>query len=98
MELRESRARLHRYIEEVNEARERASVLREEIINSATDVMNQRMYVRSLVTAIFLPLGFLTELLGINVGDNPFAFIIFLGILMTSTALILWIFKIKRWL
>ncbi len=103
MELRESRERLLRYIEGINEARERASVLHEEIINSTTDVMNQRMYVLSLVTAIFLPLGFLTGLLGINVGgipgsDNPLAFMIFTGVLMIGTALILWLFKIKRWL
>ena len=103
MELRESRERLHRYIEEINEARERASVLHEEIINSATDVMNQRMYVLSLVTAIFLPLGFLTGLLGVNVGgipgsDNPMAFWVFLGALITGTAVILWAFKIKSWL
>ena len=29
------------------------------------------MYVLSVITAIFLPLGFLTGLLGINVGGIP---------------------------
>ncbi|MBY4678944.1 zinc transporter ZntB [Marinobacterium arenosum] len=103
MGLRESNDRLMRYIEDLNEARERAAVLHEETINRATDLMNQRMYVLSLVAAIFLPLGFLTGLLGINVGgipgsDYPWAFLIFLVILTVTTAGIYWFFKVRRWL
>jgi zinc transporter len=64
--------------------------------------MNTRMYVLSVVAAIFLPLGFLTGLLGINVGgipgtENPWAFLIFslliVGILVVQ---MLW-FKYKKW-
>jgi len=33
--------------------------------------MNKAMYVLSIVAAIFLPLGLLTGLLGINVGGIP---------------------------
>jgi len=33
--------------------------------------MNRRMYILSLVAAIFLPLGLITGLLGINVGGVP---------------------------
>ncbi len=103
MELRASKERLTRYLEELNEARERATVLQEEIINRTADLMNQRMYVLSLVAAIFLPLGFLTGLLGINVGgipgsENPWAFMIFLVILAVSTTSMLWYFKLKHWL
>ncbi len=103
MGLRESNERLLRYIEDLNEARERAAVLHEESLNRASDLMNQRMYVLSLVAAIFLPLGFLTGLLGINVGgipgsENPLAFMIFIGILGVTTGLMLWFFKVRRWL
>ena len=64
--------------------------------------MNTRMYVLSVVAAIFLPLGFLTGLLGINVGgipgtENPWAFLIFslliVGILVVQ---MLWL-KYKKW-
>ena len=64
--------------------------------------MNTRMYVLSVVAAIFLPLGFLTGLLGINVGgipgtENPWALLIFslllVGILVVQ---MLW-FKYKKW-
>jgi len=103
MALRESNERLIRYIEDLNESRERAAVLHEETINRASDLMNQRMYVLSLVAAVFLPLGFLTGLLGINVGgipgtDSPNAFYIFLAILIFTTAGMMGYFKHKRWL
>ncbi|HEY5718587.1 MAG TPA: CorA family divalent cation transporter, partial [Motiliproteus sp.] len=75
----------------------------EETINRASDLMNQRMYVLSLVAAVFLPLGFLTGLLGINVGgipgvENPNAFYIFIVILGLTTGGMMWYFKHKRWL
>ncbi|WP_210394676.1 zinc transporter ZntB [Motiliproteus sediminis] len=103
MGLRESNERLIRYIEDLNESRERAAVLHEETINRATDLMNQRMYVLSLVAAIFLPLGFLTGLFGINVGgmpgvDSPWAFGLFSVALVVTTGLMLWYFKTKHWL
>ena len=33
--------------------------------------MNKRLYVLSLIAAIFLPLGLITGLLGVNVGGVP---------------------------
>jgi len=103
MGLRESNERLIRYIEDLNESRERAAVLHEETLNRASDLMNQRMYVLSLVAAVFLPLGFLTGLLGINVGgipgsENPQAFYIFIAILGATTGAMMGYFKHKRWL
>ena len=61
------------------------------------------MYVLSIVAALFLPLGFFTGLLGINVGgmpgaDNPEAFWIFSGLLLVAVALQLLLFRWKKWL
>ncbi|MEX0583120.1 MAG: CorA family divalent cation transporter, partial [Sneathiella sp.] len=58
--------------------------------------------VLSVVAAIFLPLGFLTGLLGINVGgipgsENPYAFFIFLGILVVIVGLQILLFKKLKW-
>ncbi len=69
--LREAADRITRYIEDLDAARERAAVTYEELSNRLAEQMNQTMYRLSIVAAIFLPLGFLTGLLGINVGGIP---------------------------
>lgn len=63
--------RLSRYIEDLDSIRERAQIIKEEMAAIISDRMNKNMYMLSLVAAIFLPLGFLTGLLGINVGGMP---------------------------
>ncbi|WP_069095846.1 zinc transporter ZntB [Methyloligella halotolerans] len=69
--LRESADKLQRYIEDLDAARDRAIVIRDEISNRLAEGMNHRMYALSLIAGIFLPLGFLTGLLGVNVGGMP---------------------------
>lgn len=71
LSLREATDRSQRYIEEIDTARERALVLKDDVANRLTETMNRNMYILSIVAAIFLPLGFLTGLLGINVGGMP---------------------------
>jgi len=63
--------RLIRHIEDLDAVRERAAVTQEELLSRLSEQMNIRMYVLSMVATIFLPLGFLTGLLGINVGGIP---------------------------
>jgi zinc transporter len=65
--------------------------------------MNNKMYLLSVVAAIFLPLSFLTGLLGINVGGIPGAesklgFIVFIILLVIIVAIQIWYFKKKKWL
>ena len=53
--------------------------MNEEIRNAHSERLNELAYVFSVVATIFLPLGFLTGLLGVNVGGvpavrNPYAF------------------------
>jgi zinc transporter len=55
-----------------------------------------------VIAAIFLPLGFLTGLLGINLGgmpgaENPDAFWVFSGLLVAVVSLQIWIFKKLDW-
>ncbi|MDX1778016.1 MAG: zinc transporter ZntB [Thermodesulfobacteriota bacterium] len=101
--IREVTDRLIRYLEDLDSARDRASVTQEELANRISEQMNSRMYVLSLVAAIFLPLGFLTGLLGINVGgipgaENKWAFGIFLIMLVGIVVLQIYYFKKKKWL
>jgi zinc transporter len=60
------------------------------------------MYVLSIVAAVFLPLGFLTGLLGINVGgipfaENPWGFLAVVVALLGVVALELLVFRWRRW-
>lgn len=71
MYLREISDRVLRYVEDLDSARERAALIQEELTNLVNEEMNQRMYILSIIAATFLPLGFLTGLLGVNVGGIP---------------------------
>lgn len=101
--LREVSDQLARYLEDLDEARDRAAVTQEELVNRLSEQMNNKMYLLSIVAAIFLPLGFLTGLLGINVGGIPGAesnlgFTVFIIILLIVVIFQLLYFKKKKWL
>ncbi len=103
MRLREVYDRLTRYIEDLDAARERAAVTQEELASRLSEQMDSRMYVLSIVAAIFLPLGFLTGLLGINIAGIPGAdyknaFIVFCLLLIGVIFIQLTIFKRKNWM
>lgn len=70
-QLREEADRIARYVEDLDLARERAILLHEERQGVIAQQQNSRMYVLSIVAAIFLPLTFVTGLLGMNVGGLP---------------------------
>jgi len=101
--LREVGDHLIRNLEDLEAVRDRAVVTQEELVNRLSDQMNKRMYVLSIIAAIFLPLGFFTGLLGINVGgipgaENPHAFALFIGILCVIVVLQLAAFRKLKWL
>ncbi|WP_043317518.1 zinc transporter ZntB [Microbulbifer sp. HZ11] len=103
LQLREVSDRLLRHIEDIDAVRERAAVTQEELMSRISEQLNSRMYVLSIIAAIFLPLGFLTGLLGVNVGgipgsENPQAFVIFSALLVVTVAIQLVVFRWKKWL
>lgn len=67
----EDYVKLTRVVEDMDELRDQASVLREELAGQLSDKLNRNMFVLSVLSAIFLPLGFLTGLFGVNVGGLP---------------------------
>ena len=69
--LRETHDRLVRYVEELDAARERALVIRDDIQNRLAERTNRILFALSILSAVFLPLTFLTGLLGMNVGGLP---------------------------
>lgn len=70
-QLREKTDRMTRYVEDLDLARERSIVLQDEVRNRLAEQQGAKMYVLSLVTAIFLPLSFLTGVFGMNVAGLP---------------------------
>ena len=101
--LQESLDRVTRYIEDLDTIRERSQIVKDELSSILSDKMNSNLYMLSLIAAIFLPLGFFTGLLGINVGgipsaENPDAFLIFCGILIITVIAQIIIFKKLKWL
>lgn len=103
LHLREAADINTRYVEDLDSARERASVTHEELDSRLSEQMNKTMYLLSLVATIFLPLSFLTGLLGINVGgipgaDTPWAFYAVCAVAAVVTFVQVMIFKRKRWM
>lgn len=101
--LREEADRITRYLEDLDLAREQTMVLREEFHAQLAEEQNSRMYVLSVVAAIFLPLTFVTGLLGMNVGglpglESPRGFIGSVAIMIAAAAVLLSFFRWKKWL
>lgn len=98
--LREIGDRATRDLEDLEAMRDRASVVQEELSNRIAEQMNRTMYLLSVITGIFLPLGFLTGLFGVNVGgmpgvESPWGFGILCGALAVLGGMVLWL--MRRW-
>lgn len=101
--LREAIERVTRLAEELDAIRDRAQVVHDQIMDQRAEAMNRQMLVLSVVTAVFLPLGLITGLLGINVGgipgaDRAWAFWIVCALLVGLGAAQLWLFRRLGWL
>ena len=91
-----------RYVEDLDAIRERAQIVKDEMANMIADRLNKNMYVLSVIAAIFLPLGFLTGLMGINIGgmpgvENGSAFWVFSLMLLLVVVAQVWLFKRMKW-
>ncbi len=97
--IREAADRVTRLGEELDAIRDRAQVMRDQIMDQRAETMNRRMLVLSVVAALFLPLTLLTGLLGINVAGIPgatddWAFVIVCGVLVVIGGLQLILFRL----
>lgn len=103
IEIRETNDQLMRHIEELDTIRDKVILIQEELTNRLSEDLNKKMYILSIISAIFLPLTFLTGLLGINVGgipgaNNENAFYIFITILLLVILSQYMIFRKKKWI
>lgn len=102
-DIRETIDRLKRYLEDLDVSKESAIVLQDDLNNRANARANRTIYLLSVAAAIFLPLGFVTSLLGVNVGGipgvgHPLGFWILIAALAALVAAQLAIFRWLKWL
>ncbi|MBX7494984.1 zinc transporter ZntB [Qipengyuania sp. 6B39] len=102
-EIAESIARLRRYIDDIDISKESALVLQDEIRARSLASSEHATYMLTIVAGIFLPLSFLTGLLGINVGgmpgmDDPDAFWFVVALCSLLFVALIVVFRRLRWL
>lgn len=95
--------RLIRYLEELELVRERVGLVLEAEQRRMSEKMNRTMYRLGIITGFFMPMSFVTGLLGINVGGIPGAengqgFIVACVLLGGIAAFQWWLFRRLRWL
>lgn len=73
LHIREAADRFARMAEELEAVRERAALLHEQLTDLRAEEVDQRSLVIAVVAFIFLPLTFITGLLGMNVEGIPYA-------------------------
>ncbi len=102
-QLRENANHITRYVENLDLAKDRASVIQDELESRMGAQMNKTMYILSMVATLFMPLGFLTGLLGINVAgipgsENPYAFVIVCAMMCGIAIMQMYIFRKLKWI
>ena len=103
LHIREAADRFARMAEELEAVRERAALLHEQLTDLHAEEIDQRSLVIAVVAFIFLPLTFITGLLGMNVEGIPYAHShwSFWGVvifcLAVGLAVLAWFIR-KRWI
>ena len=103
MFLRESADRVTRLSELLETIRERATVLYEEALQAGTEETNQRLFVLAILSAVFLPISFVTGLFGVNLGGipgsaSPVAFALLVTALTGTALMTLIVLRWRRWI
>jgi magnesium transporter len=95
---------LVRLTEEVAVFQDRLTGLLDAHLSTQSNRMNQVMKVLTVIATIFMPLTVLTGLYGMNVplpqlpGGEPAQFWWIMGIMFGVGAVMLWVFRVRRWL
>jgi len=103
LQIRSAADQTTRITEELDAVRERCAVIRDQFMDQRAETMNRNMMLLSIVAAIFLPLGLISGMMGINVGGMPWVesehgFWYVTGIVTLIGIIQLIIFKILKWL
>jgi zinc transporter len=69
--LREDAEAIARFVEDLDQARERATVFQDELASRIAERTNRTVYILTVLSALVLPAALLTGLFGINVAGMP---------------------------
>jgi zinc transporter len=102
-EIGETIALLRRFLDDIDVSKESAVVLMDELRSRALARSDRTNYLLTIVAAIFLPLSFITGLMGINVGgmpwiDHPYGFWFVVGLCAAILGVQLFLFRKWKWL
>jgi zinc transporter len=100
--LHDSLDRMTRFIEELDATRERSQILQDEIYSAMSARLNRNIYLLSVITVVFMPLTFMSGLLGMNVegipgAAHPAAFAIVCGLSLIIALIQIYIFRRMKW-
>ncbi|MEE4250882.1 MAG: zinc transporter ZntB [Alcanivoracaceae bacterium] len=101
--IREAADRLQRLLEDIDLAREHATIAQEDLQSRLSDRLGRRMYALAVITGLFLPLTFITGLFGVNLGGIPGAaheggFTVFVVATLLFGLLLTLLLRWRRWL
>lgn len=101
--LRDAADRVTRFTEELEGVRERAALIRDQLVDRRAEQMNRSMLVLAAVTVVFAPLTLISGMMGMNVGGIPGAqdgegFWLVSVVLMGIGLGTLWLFRRIRWI
>ncbi len=103
LRLRDAADQATRVTEELDAVRERCAIVKDQLTDLRAEQMNQNMMILAVLSAVFLPLGLISGMMGINVGGMPWtenglgfwyvtAIIIGIGIIQII------VFKLLKWI
>lgn len=101
--MREAADTLAYYVEELDAARDQAVVIKDDLASQMAEATNRTLYALAVISGVFLPLAFLTGLLGINIGgmpgtENTHAFWVFCGVLIAVGLAEIAVFRKLKWI
>ncbi len=103
MQQRHIADQLVRYVESLDAVKDRAAVVQEELASRVADQLNTRMYILSVVAALFLPLGFILsvfqlKVLGVPLVEYTFGLPALVLAMIVTVIVQVVIFKRRGWL
>ncbi len=103
LRLRDAADQSARITEDLDAIRERCAIVKDQLTDIRAEQMNRNMMILSVVAAIFLPLGLISGMMGINVGGMPWVesdmgFWYVTGIVLAIGVMQLIVFKLLKWL
>lgn len=103
LRLRDAADQATRVTEELDAVRERCAIVKDQLTDLRAEQMNNNMMILAVLSAVFLPLGLISGMMGINVGGMPwtesgFGFWYVTAIIIGIGAIQMIIFKLMKWI